>query len=730
MSNLDQFTINYKIDVQAAIARLNQLAAATAKTTKGVTDVQKSMGEFASSATSELSRLVPQLNEVAMAMRAVGGSFSAAGVAAAAFAAATRTAFAARDLINSQRVEAREGGIGGLRLYDMQRKLTKGGNVSSGQVSEFFKQSQNVLNDYKASNGTSRAATLLGLAGVRPGINTSSLDFNSMLATAFSRMDESKALALGDQLGFNKDIVKNMRDLGPDFKRSSLTDEDVKAYEEASKNTADLNDKIAQFNNEMSKLAVTLGGEFLPHLTSFVDAITRTFARTPDQIDQQKFNEIRDAKFRELQGARGLSSIFHTGEDQKAAEDFAKQQMAAQKANTDAQTKTVDKALEQSDKDNAAQQDFAAKLQQIVAAFSTSVNAFSGVTDERHAWAIWAGEAGRAGFGSGKPASLFNSSGKITYDDNRAAANIAGTSQYDQIIKDAHAKFPNVPEDLIRGVISVESRFNPKAKSEKNAQGLMQIIPDNFKALGITDPNDPTQNIMGGTQLLSALIKQSNGDVELALKRYHGGFDQSQWGIRTNSYPAKVLGAAAMSGPRATAFNPDARSPVTFSGGNLTAPTGHGGYSWKQARLGGEKQRLAAGLGVTDPQQVIQGDYKASDAQVVMGNDYLSLLQDRRSVLAGLNAPGLDPASRYGLEKKSADIDIALRNMQENAAQVIAGGQAGERELTMGQNVQITNNFNIEGGAHDPMELARAIDQHLQPIFHSVANSNADGRKQ
>jgi len=70
--------------------------------------------------------------------------------------------------------------------------------------------------------------------------------------------------------------------------------------------------------------------------------------------------------------------------------------------------------------------------------------------------------------------------------------------------------------------------------------GLMGINPSNFKALGITDPNDPTQNINGGAKLLSGLIDRFQ-DVPTALTHYVGGDDQSQWGPQTQAYPRQIL---------------------------------------------------------------------------------------------------------------------------------------------------------------------------------------------
>lgn len=77
--------------------------------------------------------------------------------------------------------------------------------------------------------------------------------------------------------------------------------------------------------------------------------------------------------------------------------------------------------------------------------------------------------------------------------------------------------------NLVLALIEAESSFNPKARSPKNAQGLMQLIPATAKRFGVANPWDPEQNLRGGMAYLRWLLDHFNGDVKLALAGYNAG---------------------------------------------------------------------------------------------------------------------------------------------------------------------------------------------------------------
>ncbi len=77
--------------------------------------------------------------------------------------------------------------------------------------------------------------------------------------------------------------------------------------------------------------------------------------------------------------------------------------------------------------------------------------------------------------------------------------------------------------NLVLAVIEAESNFNPRARSPKNAQGLMQLIPETAERFGVGDVWDPEQNVRGGMAYLRWLMRYFDGDLELVLAAYNAG---------------------------------------------------------------------------------------------------------------------------------------------------------------------------------------------------------------
>jgi soluble lytic murein transglycosylase-like protein len=89
-------------------------------------------------------------------------------------------------------------------------------------------------------------------------------------------------------------------------------------------------------------------------------------------------------------------------------------------------------------------------------------------------------------------------------------------------LADAAADRYGLPRDLVRTVMAVESGFAPGAVSPKGAIGLMQLMPQTARDLGV-DPNDPAQNVDGGVRYLRDLLVKYDGGLRHALAAYNAG---------------------------------------------------------------------------------------------------------------------------------------------------------------------------------------------------------------
>lgn len=77
--------------------------------------------------------------------------------------------------------------------------------------------------------------------------------------------------------------------------------------------------------------------------------------------------------------------------------------------------------------------------------------------------------------------------------------------------------------NLVLAVVEMESNFNPAARSHKNAQGLMQLIPETAERFGVKNVWDPEQNLRGGMSYLRWLMGHFEGDIALVLAAYNAG---------------------------------------------------------------------------------------------------------------------------------------------------------------------------------------------------------------
>lgn len=94
-------------------------------------------------------------------------------------------------------------------------------------------------------------------------------------------------------------------------------------------------------------------------------------------------------------------------------------------------------------------------------------------------------------------------------------------ANYDDVFEAAGKQY-NVDPKLLKAMMAQESSGNPGAVSAKGATGLMQLMPATAKEMGVTNLNDPVQNIMGGARYMSQMLDKY-GDLNTALAAYNAG---------------------------------------------------------------------------------------------------------------------------------------------------------------------------------------------------------------
>lgn len=99
---------------------------------------------------------------------------------------------------------------------------------------------------------------------------------------------------------------------------------------------------------------------------------------------------------------------------------------------------------------------------------------------------------------------------------------VTGRSGIDRLIDQVAERVSLAPE-LIRSVVSAESGYDPTAQSRAGAQGLMQLMPETARELGVRNSFDPMENLLGGSRYLKQLLDKYAGDLDHALAAYNWG---------------------------------------------------------------------------------------------------------------------------------------------------------------------------------------------------------------
>jgi soluble lytic murein transglycosylase len=102
------------------------------------------------------------------------------------------------------------------------------------------------------------------------------------------------------------------------------------------------------------------------------------------------------------------------------------------------------------------------------------------------------------------------------------SSQIYSPQSFEDIIRQASDRY-GISFPLLKAIIKAESDFNPRAVSKKGAMGLMQIMPENIRAMNISNPFDPLENILGGARYFREMLDRFEGHLSLSLAAYNAG---------------------------------------------------------------------------------------------------------------------------------------------------------------------------------------------------------------
>jgi soluble lytic murein transglycosylase-like protein len=111
---------------------------------------------------------------------------------------------------------------------------------------------------------------------------------------------------------------------------------------------------------------------------------------------------------------------------------------------------------------------------------------------------------------------------RVLRESRGQAVDRAANPSYEDLIQTASGR-NNIDADLVRAVIKAESDFNARARSQKGAMGLMQLMPETARLHNLGDAYNPSENVEAGTRHLRMLLDRYQGDLELSLAAYNAG---------------------------------------------------------------------------------------------------------------------------------------------------------------------------------------------------------------
>lgn len=703
--DLDRFVLSYVVELKDSISRLEKLNEKQNAVQKTAKDTGSEFRKFGADAAGELGKLVPGLNAVSTAVRAMGGEFAAATVAIGVLAVGVKSVMDLREQYNKQRSEGMQLGVSGTRLENWQRQFNRasGGYVGRDAALSGIKQFSDMTNSAYADptriGSEARLARMLGVdvgeRGMRPTGLTERL---SQLATSLRGKSASDVQGIAKATGFSQDWLLTVQKLGPSIgKITDLTGEEVSARQKAEDSLSKYNSSVSELTAEYQRAENVLAQQLLPSFTKFVNLLTEIAGLVPKavkdldgkpllgSIEHQPVKPSTAPGF--IGWARRMLGIGDPVSDEPKKQSDADAQQAKQAAQK-AQDKR-DESVDKMDEANKTGLQTANQMALAINMFSGAVHAFSSAIDDQQAWAAWAGEIGKANNLPGANSAALTGGGNGSWKSNQYADLIA-----------ASAKKYGMDPQMIAAIMHVESSGKNGQYSSTGAGGLMQVTRGNWKAYGNgRDVMDPAANIDVGTRIYAENYRKFNGNTAAALNAYNGNSDPN--------YIAKINKAYGAGG-----------------GINGIAPNSRAGMNVVSVQ-----KAVASWLGVP-VEQVQQGGVSRSDAAWAAKQMTAGIQNNITGIQRQLSTAGL-PAQTYAslaTDLRNQSRGLELMKMYSQGV-VDKQKQDSGRVRTRGeQPITVNAQFTING-ATDPHAVGQIVNDHLRGAMNELIVQYSDGDK-
>ncbi|MGC2970451.1 hypothetical protein [Paraburkholderia aspalathi] len=403
-TELEKFIIAYSVETKGVADRVDKLHE---KMSGAVSDTSKSKGQavdFASRAAGELGKLVPGINAVSGAIKAMAMEAGIATAALALIAVGVEAASNLRDQYAQQRQDGMALGVSGTRLEEYQRKFVKHGNgyVDRAATLEGLKNFSATANAaYTDPSRTSPQARLMAMLGINVGARGAAPNgLNNelvQLATGLQGRSQGQVQGVAQVLGVSQDWLLTVQRLGPSIgKITELTSDEINERQATEKSLDKFNEEASKLKEKWNELNVA-AAPLLEPLTKLVEFMEKFVDGMPRSGNQSAQNV--QAAMDTLAPANPIFKLlsFFTsgwlgGKKGRGLIDIVTRKKGAytpEPERKDERDKTVEKLDEVNKTGLKVAQANAAMLQQ----FASAVQSFSSAIDLSAAWAAWSGGA-------------------------------------------------------------------------------------------------------------------------------------------------------------------------------------------------------------------------------------------------------------------------------------------------------------------------------------------------